>query len=103
MLSVWSRVWCSSNVSQGSPMSNKIARQKFELTPLVVFVTGCLITIANVGHAASVRPVLHIETETHLSHLQGVSGDSSGKYIVSSSDDGTVRLWAAATGQLVRT
>lgn len=44
------------------------------------------------------EPILRIETGDHLSMITRVSADSSGRWIVTGSEDKTVRLWDAHTG-----
>ena len=44
-------------------------------------------------------PVLRIETGNHLAPITRISADTSGRWIVTASEDKTARLWDAQTGQ----
>jgi len=46
-------------------------------------------------------PVLRIETGQHLAPITRISTDASGRWIATSSEDKTTRLWDAQTGQAV--
>lgn len=49
------------------------------------------------------RPVLVVDPGRHTARVGGVDIDGNERFAVTASDDKTVRIWAAATGQLVRT
>lgn len=46
-----------------------------------------------------VEPVLRIETGGHLAPISDISTDASGRWVVTSSEDKTARIWDARTGQ----
>ena len=49
------------------------------------------------------RPFLRIETGTHTASIWRIDADSAGRFLVTGSDDKTVRIWDLANGQLLRT
>jgi WD40 repeat protein/uncharacterized caspase-like protein len=51
----------------------------------------------------AVSPVLRIETGSHTAQIPGIAAPPSGRYLVTGSDDKTVRVWNAATGRLEET
>jgi WD40 repeat protein len=50
----------------------------------------------------SAQPVLRIETGTHTAVIRRIGVDAAGRYLVTGSDDKTVRVWELATGRLQR-
>lgn len=51
--------------------------------------------------AIPTEPELRVETGAHLAQITRVSSDEAGRWIVTSSDDKTARLWDAQTGKLI--
>ncbi len=51
----------------------------------------------------STEPVFRIETGMHLAPARRIGTDRENRYIVTGSDDKTVRVWDAAGGKLLRT
>ena len=49
------------------------------------------------------EPILRIETGMHTTQIRRVGVDSAGRYLVTASDDKTLRVWDIATGQAVST
>jgi len=49
------------------------------------------------------QPVLRIETGMHTANIRRIGVDASGRYLVTGSDDKTVRVWELAAGRLLRT
>lgn len=47
-------------------------------------------------------PILRIETEMHTARISHISVDGTGRYLVTASDDKTLRVWEAPTGRLLR-
>ena len=47
-------------------------------------------------------PILRLENSMHTAISRRESVDRAGKYILTSSEDKTARLWDAATGQLLK-
>lgn len=63
---------------------------------IVFFILNPL--VSGVYAEPSREPILRIETGDHLSMITRISADSSGRWIVTGSEDKTVRLWDARTG-----
>lgn len=51
---------------------------------------------------ADENPILTIDTGGHMARIQEILFTSDGRYVVSASHDMTVRIWDAATAELVR-
>src|SRR5215510_5813745 len=49
------------------------------------------------------QPMLRIETGMHTAKINRIGVDAAGRYLVTGSDDKTVRVWEVATGRLLRT
>lgn len=47
-------------------------------------------------------PIIRIETEMHTARISSISVDDAGHYLVTASDDKTVRVWELSTGRLLR-
>jgi WD40 repeat protein len=47
------------------------------------------------------KPVLRIETGTHLGKIDRIATDAANRYVATSSEDKTVRVWELATGRLL--
>lgn len=55
------------------------------------------------GDEVSTEPVLRVETGMHTGIIRHIAADASGRFLVTSSDDKTVRVWSLATSELLRT
>jgi WD40 repeat protein len=53
--------------------------------------------------AADAKPYLMLDTGGHMTKIQSLTFTPDGKYVVSGSDDKTVRVWDWAAGKTVRT
>jgi len=47
-------------------------------------------------------PILRIETEMHTARISHISVDGASRYLVTASDDKTLRVWELSTGRLLR-
>ena len=47
-------------------------------------------------------PIIRIETEMHTARISSISTDDAGHYLVTASDDKTLRIWERSTGRLHR-
>ncbi|MBZ5623306.1 MAG: hypothetical protein LAQ69_31980 [Acidobacteriia bacterium] len=50
----------------------------------------------------SAKPILRIETGTHTGPIRAIDADADERYLVSGSDDKTVRIWDLTSGKLLR-
>ena len=48
------------------------------------------------------EPILRIETTTHVANIKGIGTDAGNKYLVTVSDDKTVRVWKLPSGQAAK-
>jgi WD40 repeat protein len=66
---------------------------------------AALLGAGGVAHAAEVptRPFLRIETGMHTAPINRIDADAAGRFLVTGSDDKTVRVWDLGSGRLLRT
>jgi len=57
----------------------------------------------NAGTDLYDRPVLAVDPGMHTSAIHGLAIDRDGRFAVTGGEDGTVRVWSVADGELVRT
>jgi WD40 repeat protein len=55
------------------------------------------------GEEVPTRPFLRIETGMHTAAIWRIDTDAAGRFLVTGSEDKTVRVWDLASGQLLRT
>jgi WD40 repeat protein len=55
------------------------------------------------GFCQPAAPIMRMETGMHTAAVKRISTDAAGKYLLTSGDDKTARLWDAMTGKLLRT
>jgi len=48
------------------------------------------------------NPIIRIETDMHTARISGISADDAGQYLVTASDDKTLRVWERSSGRLLR-
>src|SRR5262245_20135308 len=53
--------------------------------------------------SSAAQPILRVETGMHTAVIRRIGVDAAGRYLVTGSDDKTVRMWELATGRLLRT
>jgi WD40 repeat protein len=58
---------------------------------------------AQTNSQPSAQPILRIETGMHTATIRRINVDAAGRYLVTGSNDKTVRVWELATGRLLRT
>lgn len=71
------------------------------LCSLGLAVLGSLATASMAAPNVPKEPALRIETGSHLALITRISADASGRWIVTSSEDKTARLWDARSGQAI--
>ena len=68
-----------------------------------IFITIFLVAFALATYGQPTVPILRIETGMHSIKSNRISTNAAGKYILSSSNDKTARLWDAPSGTLLNT
>jgi len=53
-------------------------------------------------HALAAKPILIIDTGGHRAKINDVVFTKDGRYLVSASNDKTIRVWDISTGEIVR-
>src|ERR1043165_1330198 len=61
-----------------------------------------LLAAAPATGASPEAPILRIETGMHTGPINRIDVDAAGRFLVTGSDDKTVRVWDLATGELLR-
>lgn len=73
---------------------------------LGVFLLGAVIDLSSVTTAQTVEPsrepILRIETGMHTATIRHIGVDASNRFLVTASDDKTVRVWELPSGRLLR-
>jgi len=75
------------------------ARHAIRSLSAFVFLCGCL---ASRAQELPREPMLRIDVGQHTARIVSIATDRAGRWLVSVSDDKTVRVWDAATGQMQR-
>ena len=73
---------------------------KFFVLLSVLWVMECSAGSSN--RSPSTEPILRLGTQMHFSTIRRISSDTSGRYILTCSEDKTARLWEGGTGDLVK-
>ncbi len=61
-----------------------------------------IITLFVPVHPLAAKPILTIDTGGHKALIRDVMFTKDGRYLVSASDDKTIRVWNTSTGEVVR-
>lgn len=77
-----------------------IARLLMALT--VCALTATLAQLATAQSEPSREPVLRIETGMHIAAIKRIGVDAANRYLVTASEDKTVRVWELPSGRLLR-
>jgi WD40 repeat protein len=70
------------------------------------FVISLLLSLAPLvtsGAEISTEPILRIETGMHTATIRRIATDAAGKFLVTGSEDKTIRVWDLSNGELLRT
>ncbi|MEI8172708.1 MAG: caspase family protein [Deltaproteobacteria bacterium] len=71
------------------------------LIPYLILLVSCLPGSVLAGEPPK-EPILRIETGMHTAQITRISVDRENRLLATASDDKTVRLWDAGTGELIR-
>jgi len=80
----------------------KPTRSCLAIRILTVLVALCVRPPANQAQEFPREPLLRIETGRHTAVIRAIDSDRAGRWLVTASEDKTVRVWDAATGQMER-
>ncbi len=72
----------------------------FHATALGLF--GLLFATVAHGSTPPADPILRIDPQMHTAPIRSIAVDSRGRYLVTGSEDKTVRVWDATTGDLLK-
>jgi WD40 repeat protein len=86
-------------------MNSHVAGNWMKSSVLSVFLLGVVVGLSTTTRAQpgepSRQPILRIETGMHSSQIWHIGTDASNNYLVSASDDKTLRVWEVKTGRLL--
>ncbi|HVL56744.1 MAG TPA: hypothetical protein VM491_09585, partial [Burkholderiaceae bacterium] len=68
---------------------------------VALFAAAALAAAAVAAQPVPQNPILRVETGNHLSLITRVSTDAGGRWLVTASEDKTIRVWSARDGQPV--
>jgi WD40 repeat protein len=68
---------------------------------VIVWVFGC-VTPVRAAPPAPVQPMLRINTEMHSAPVASIDTDATGRWVLTTSSDGTARVWLLPEGRLLR-
>lgn len=67
-----------------------------------VFILACLALFVGMTWAQPSPPQLRLEADQHAAPVRRLALDASGRFLLTSGDDKTARLWATQTGELLQ-
>lgn len=70
------------------------------MNTILLFLTCFILSFPSIGQAST--PILSIDTGGHKALIRNVIFTSDGRYLISTSDDKTVRVWDTDSGEIVR-
>nr|VFJ59607.1 MAG: WD40-like Beta Propeller Repeat [Candidatus Kentron sp. DK] len=79
------------------------SRALFSLLTALAVLLPALVVLPARAAGPSTEPLLRLETGRHTATIWSIATDRAGRWIVSASDDKTVRLWETTSGRLLRT
>jgi dipeptidyl aminopeptidase/acylaminoacyl peptidase len=80
--------------------SRQIARLQILLAALSLVILSSLCAKAQNLYE---RPILIVDPDMHTANSKGAAADAAGRFLVTGSEDKTVRIWSASDGKLLRT
>lgn len=86
-------------------MTSKVWRSKTRRSYLIASALALFYTFFSApvqSQLSDTKPILRIETGMHTAAIRRISVDAENHYLVTGSDDKTVRLWELSTGRLIR-
>lgn len=70
---------------------------------IILFLILLIMPITVLANEPSSEPILKIETGMHIAVITRIGIDANERYLVTASNDKTVRLWELKTGRLIKT